>query len=102
MKPDTMNFLLQLCTSLGSAALVGWMFWTWITSKFNFMERTDAENRARIIELERKNAELLSKEDHYIIRKEDKDALERQISELRSDIKHMPERIVAMIERHNK
>lgn len=94
---STGEFLLSLCTTIGTVGVVGFLFWTWLNAKFSYQDKTDAENRARIIQLEKSQADLLSKDDHYEIRKEDKDGLEKQMGEMKKDIKDMPEKIVNML-----
>ncbi|HRN80162.1 MAG TPA: hypothetical protein PKY29_04410 [Ferruginibacter sp.] len=91
------DFLIQLSTSLGSVSLVGFLFWTWITNRFKYMEEMHQDNKVRIRELENLNHQLLSKQDHYHIRKEDSERIEKQISEVKTDIKKMPEQIVNLL-----
>jgi DNA-binding ferritin-like protein len=90
-------FLSQLLTSLSSAALVGFIFWAWLNSRFRFVERIMDEQRERIKDLEEKAAESMSKHDHHHIRKEDKEAIEKQLNDLRKDVKDMPHKIVDLI-----
>lgn len=91
------QFVLQLATGLGSAAIVGFLFWAWLTSQLNFIKQENKENRARIISLEKQCATLISKDDHSDLRKEDKEMIEKQIAELKQDIKDMPGKILSTI-----
>lgn len=91
------NFFLQLCTSLGSVSLMGFLFWNLLNNRFKFLENTSSDNKARIKELELKNERHLSREDHHQIRKEDKEGLEKQIYELKKEIRDMPQKIATLV-----
>jgi hypothetical protein len=91
------SFWSTILTSLGTASLVGFLFWSWINNKFKSLEDRDRESRSRIRELEKQANQTLTKDDHFDIRKEDKENLEKQINEIKADLKGMPEKIVNML-----
>lgn len=94
---STANFLLQLCTSLGSVSLMGFLFWNLLNNRFKFLENTSSDNKARIKELELKNEKHLSRDDHRLIRMEDKEGIEKQIYELKKEIRAMPQEIATLV-----
>lgn len=94
---STSAFLLQLCTSLGSVSLMGFLFWNLLNNRFKFLENTSLDNKARIKELEAKNEKHLSRDDHHQIRIEDKKGLEKQIYELKTEIREMPQKIATLV-----
>lgn len=89
--------LLSIVTALGSCGLIGAFFFMWLNSKFNSIINQIADNRDRIKYFENNYKGFISKEDHSSIRWEDKDGLEKQINEVKQDIKEMPAKIVHML-----
>lgn len=91
------GFLSQLLTNLLSTGIVGFLFWAWLKSNLKFLEKQISENRARIIDLEKRQNVYVEKNTHDSIRKEDKEGVERQLAEMRKDIKEMPGKILEIL-----
>lgn len=89
--------LLSIVTALASCGLIGAFFFMWLNTKFSNMISQIADNRDRLKRLESDNNRFINKDDHSVIRREDKEGLERQINEVKQDIKNMPDKIVNML-----
>ncbi len=91
------SVFLSIISGLCSAGVVGFLFWSYLNSKFSMIDSQDKENRARIIKIEEKQTLFLAKEDYQEMRREERDLIERQISEIKKDIKDMPKNIVDLL-----
>lgn len=88
-----MEFLSTVLTSLGSVALVGFLFWNLLNAKFSNQEEKIRDVAARVKELENQNREYVLKEDHH----NDKISMDRQLKEIRDDIREIPQQITNML-----
>jgi len=89
------NIIINLITSIGSIAVVGFLFWSWLNTKVNSLNDSinDLKNKIQAIDLEMKD--YLRKDDYF--RRDGQ--LENQIKELKNKIDAMPEHIVSLLAR---
>ena len=83
------NFIVSLLTSIGSCGIIGFLFFSWLNAKFEKVE----EIKERLAVVEQNQFKYLSKEDH----KSDSARVEKDIEELKIDIKEMPQKIVDLL-----
>lgn len=87
----------SIVSGICSAGVVGFLFWSWLNTKFSMIDNTNKENRARIIKIEENQHSFLAKDEYQEMRREERELIERQISEIKRDIKEMPKNIVDLL-----
>lgn len=91
------DVLVSIISALTTSGIVGFLFWAYLTTKFENMKELIIRNDKRIREIERNSNEFVSRKDYSSARKEDKDNFAEQLRELKAEIRDMPERIALIL-----
>lgn len=91
------DVLVSIISALTTSGVIGFLFWAYITTKFENMKELIIRNDKRIREIERNANEYIQRKDYSTSRKEDKDAFAEQLRELKAEIRDMPERIAMIL-----
>lgn len=103
------NFILNLVTSIGTVSAVGLLFFMWLNTKFNTIDKNIANINRDIERLDGVISAVMNKDDYHYFRKEDKETIERleerlekQIKEVKDELKNMPRNIADMLKQFIK
>lgn len=99
--PASDNWILNLVTSVGTVSVVGIIFFMWLNSKFQNLEREIDSCQKEIERVDKDMKDMVDKDDYKTLRVEDKESmekveqrLEKRILELANKVENMPNQIV--------